>query len=130
MLTEIFPFRFVIDTTAIAGGALWSLALYWGLSPVSEWVIDKLSRCMNFAERSLYISEAEFERTRRSREAQNLFFASLLSIVPFLVSGGLFNWGVEFGLGRSWAISIGLIACISGGVYELGRRDGKSSPKE
>lgn len=130
MLTEILPFRLAIDTTAIAGGTLWSLALYLGLSPVSAWVIDQLSRWMNFAERSLYISEAEFERTRRSREAQNLFFASLLSIVPFLVVGGLFNWGVELGLGRSWAISMGLIACMSGGVYELGRRDGQSSRNE
>lgn len=129
MLTEIFPFRFVIDATAVAGASLWSLALYWGLSPVSEWAIDRLSRWMNFAERSLYTSEAEFERTRRGREAQNLFFASLLSIVPFLVAGGFCNWGVEMGLGQSWAISIGLIACISGGVYELGRRDGESSKK-
>lgn len=127
MLTEIFPFRFVIDATAIAGASLWSLALYWGLSPVSEWVIDQLNRWFNFAEQSLYTSKSEFERTRQGREAQNAFFASLFSIVPFLLVGGFCNWGVELGLGRSWAISMGLIACVGGGVYELGRRDGQAS---
>ncbi|CBN54570.1 MULTISPECIES: hypothetical protein [Kamptonema] len=126
MLTEIFPFIFAVDATAIAGASLWSLALYWGLSPVSEWVIVQLNRWMNFAERSLYTSESEFEKTRRSREALNSFYASLLSIVPFLLAGCLCNWGVELGLGRSWAISMGVIACVSGGVYELGRRDGQS----
>ncbi|MCU0542547.1 MAG: hypothetical protein MUE44_10185 [Oscillatoriaceae cyanobacterium Prado104] len=126
MLTEIFPFSFAINATAIAGASLWSLALYWGLSPVSEWVMLQLSRWMNFAERSLYTSEAEFERTKQTREAQNAFYASLLSIVPFLVAGGLCNWGVELALGNSWAISVGTIACIACGVYELGRRDGQS----
>ncbi len=127
MLTEIFPFMFTVDTTAIAGTALWSLSLYWGLSPVTEWVIEQLNRWMNFAERSLYTSESEFEKTRRSREALNAFYASLLSIVPFLLAGCLCNWAVEISLGRSWAISIGIIACIGSGVYELGRRDGQSS---
>ncbi|MDF0553932.1 hypothetical protein [Kamptonema sp. UHCC 0994] len=127
MLTEIFPFIFVVDATAIAGASLWSLALYWGLSPVSEWVIEQLNRWMNFAERSLYTSESEFEKTRRNREALNSFYASLLSIVPFLLAGCLCNWGVELALGSSWAISMGVIACVSGGVYELGRRDGHSS---
>jgi hypothetical protein len=127
MLTEIFPFSFAIDATAIAGASLWSLALYWGLSPLTEWVIMQLNRWMNFAERSLYTSETEFEKTRKSREAQNAFYASLLSIVPFLIAGGFCNWGVELSLGTSWAISIGTIACIGAGVYELGRRDGENS---
>ncbi|MEG4248916.1 hypothetical protein QUB37_13750 [Microcoleus sp. AT3-A2] len=127
MLTEIFPFSFAIDATAIAGASLWSLALYWGLSPLTEWVILQLNRWMNFAERSLYTSEAEFERTRQAREAQNAFYASLLSILPFLIVGGLCNWGVELSLGTGWAVSMGTIACIGGGVYELGRRDGEES---
>lgn len=127
MLTEIFPFTFAIDATAIAGASLWSLALYWGLSPVSEWVMLQLSRWMNFAERSLYTSQEEFDRTKQTREAQNAFYASLLSIVPFLIAGGFCNWGVEVTLGTGWAVSMGTIACIGGGVYELGRRDGESS---
>lgn len=126
MFFEIFPFNFAIDATAIAGTALWSLALYLGFSPISDWVTEKLNHWFNFAERSLYTSTAEFERTRKARESQNAFYASLLSIVPFFFAGILFNYGVEIGLGRSWAISVGIIACMSGGIYELGRRDGKS----
>ncbi|HIK05404.1 MAG TPA: hypothetical protein IGS40_11945 [Trichormus sp. M33_DOE_039] len=126
MLTEILPFRFEIDTVAIAGASLWSLALYLGFSPVSEWVMEQLGRWFNFAERSLYTSESEFEKTRKARESQNAFYASLFSIVPFLVIGALCNWGVEISLGRSWAISMGILACMGSGIYELGRRDGQS----
>ncbi|BAB75705.1 hypothetical protein ACN23B_20120 [Anabaena sp. FACHB-709] len=126
MLTEILPFRFELNTIAIAGASLWSLALYLGFSPLSEWVIEQLNRWFNFAERSLYTSQTEFEKTRKAREAQNAFYASLFSIVPFLVIGALCNWGVEISLGRSWAISTGILACMGCGIYELGRRDGQS----
>ena len=127
MLSEIFPFKFAVDTTTLAGVSLWSLALYLGFSSVGEWVIEQLTRWFNFAERSLYTTEEEFERTRPSQDAQNAFYASLFSIVPFLVVGVLCNYGVELSLGSSWAVSIGLIACVGCGVYELGRRDGQSS---
>ncbi|ALF54625.1 hypothetical protein ACX27_20125 [Nostoc piscinale CENA21] len=126
MLTDILPFSFEIDTVAIAGASLWSLALYLGFFPCSEWVIEQLNRWFNFAERSLYTSQTEFEKTRKARESQNAFYASLFSIVPFLVIGSLCNWGVEISLGRSWAISMGILACIGSGIYELGRRDGQS----
>lgn len=127
MLTEILPFRFELDTIAIAGASLWSLALYLGFNPVSEWVIEQLNRWFNFAERSLYTSQSEFEKTRKARESQNAFYASLFSIVPFLIIGALCNWGVEISLGRGWAISMGILACMGSGIYELGRRDGQSS---
>ena len=127
ILEEIFPFRLAIDTTAIAGSSLWSLALYWGFSPLSEWVTLQFNRWFNFAERSLYTSEKEFEKTRKARESQNAFYASIFSIVPFLIVGSLCNWGVEFCLGKNWSISIGMIICVSCGVYELGRRDNQSS---
>ncbi|MBU7582718.1 MAG: hypothetical protein KAF91_07365 [Nostoc sp. TH1S01] len=127
MLTDILPFSFEVDTVAIAGASLWSLALYLGFFPCSEWVIEQLNRWFNFAERSLYTSQTEFEKTRKARESQNAFYASLFSIVPFLCIGTLCNWGVEISLGRSWAISIGILACIGSGIYELGRRDGQSS---
>lgn len=126
MLNDIFPFQLAIDATAIAGTALWSLALYLGFSPVGDWVTEQLHRWFNFAERSLYTSIEEFERTRKGREAQNAFYASLFSIVPFLLVGVVCNWAVETSLGRSWAISMGLLACMGCGVYELGRRDGQS----
>lgn len=127
MLNEIMPFQVHLDATTIAGASLWSLALYLGFFSVSEWLMHQLQRWFNFAERSLYTSEAEFERTRQGRESQNAFYASIFSIVPFLVIGGLCNYGVELSLGRSWAVSIGVLACMGCGVYELGRRDGQSS---
>jgi hypothetical protein len=126
MLTELFPFRLTIDAAAIAGTGLWSLALYLGFSPLSDWVMEQLQRWFNFAERSFYTSAQEFERTRPARESQNAFYASILSIVPFLVIGGLCNYLVDVTLGRSWAISVGILACIGCAIYELGRRDGQA----
>ena len=127
MLTDLLPFHIKIDTALLAGLTLWSLALYVGFFPVSEWVMDRLAQWMNFAERSLYISSKEFERTQKSRESQNAFLASLLSIIPFLIAGGLCNWLVTASLGRSWTISMGILSCMGCGVYELGRRDGQSA---
>jgi hypothetical protein len=123
MFNDFLPFKFAVDTVMIAGTCLWSLALYLGLSSVREWIIKMLARWFNFAERFLYLSQEEFERTRTARESQNAFYASLFSIMPFFALGGLFNWGVELGLGRSWTVSMGIMACIALGVYELGRRD-------
>lgn len=126
MLSEIFPFQFDLNASAIAGASLWSLALYLSFSSLNEWVMEQLNRWFNFAERSLYTSAEEFEKTRKGREAQNAFYASIFSIVPFLIVGGLCNWGVELSLGRSWAVSMGILACMGCGIYELGRRDGQS----
>ena len=126
MITQLFPFSLELNPTTLAGVSLWALAIYLGFSPVRDWVMEQLNRWMNFAERALYTSAEEFERTKSARESQNSFYASLLSIVPFLLVGGLCNWCVEISLGKSWAISMGILACISCGVYELGRQDGRS----
>ena len=127
MSIEIPPFQFQIDITTLAGISLWSLALYLAFFPLSEWLMEKLGDWMNRAERSLYSSEAEFNKTQAARESMNAFYASLLSVVPFLIFGVLCNWGVAESLGRSWTISMGIIAAIGCGVYELGRRDGQSA---
>lgn len=124
MLNDLFPFSFSVNTTAIAGAGLWSLALYLGFWQLGEWIMEQLKRWFNFAERSLYTSEAEFEKTRRARESQNAFYASIFSIIPFLLVGGICNYGVELTLGSSWAISVGMLACVGCAIYELGRRDG------
>jgi hypothetical protein len=126
MLNDILPFRLEIDTVAVAGASLWSLALYLACYPLAEWVIDQLNRWFNFAERSLYTSLTEFEKTRQARESQNAFYASLFSILPFLLVGTLSSWGLDISLGHSWAISLGILACICSGIYEIGRREGKS----
>jgi hypothetical protein len=122
----MLPFKFDIDTVMLAGACVWSLALYLSLSPVRDWITEQLDRWFNFAERSLYTSIEEFEKTRQARESQNAFYASLFSIVPFLAVGVLCNWGIGISLGRTWAISAGILACISFGVYELGRRDSQN----
>lgn len=119
----MLPFSLGINTTIITGSCLWCLALYISLASLRESVIDGLYRWFNFAERFLYTSDAEFERTRKGRESQNAFFASLMSIIPFLLMGILFNWLTDVTLGRNWLISVGILACISCGVYDLGRRD-------
>lgn len=130
MLSELLPFRLAIDPTTVAGVGLWALALYLGFSPVSDWVMEQISRWLNFAERSLYTSQAEFERTRAAREAQNSFYASLLSVIPFVIAGALLNHLSDVSLGRSWSISMGILSVIGAAVYELGRRDGQASDEE
>jgi len=127
MVNQLLPFPVPIDTAAIAGATLWALALYLGFSPLADWVTVQFNRWLNFAERFLYTSEKEFERTRRARENQNAFLASLMSVVPFLVGGALAYLLLEISLGGSWAISTGMIAAIGCGVYELGRRTGQTS---
>ena len=119
------PFEFEIESVVLAGVALWALGLYLGFSPVGQWVTEQLNRWFNHAERSLYTSAEEFERTRKGRESQNAFWASILSIVPFLIAGAICNVLVDVSLGRSWSISLGILACVGCGVYELGRRTGE-----
>lgn len=116
-------FSWEINTTIIAGSCLWCLALYLSLATLRESIIDRLDSWFNFAERFLYTSEAEFERNRQSRESQNAFLASFISLIPFLIMAIFANWLVELTLGRNWTISMGILACISSAVYDLGRRD-------
>ncbi len=123
MQIEILPFQIELNTATLSGACLWALALYIGLSSFKEWITEQLARWFNFAERSLYTSIEEFEETRPARESQNAFYASVFSIIPFLVAGIFCNWGVEASLGSSWAISTGIMACMGCGVYELGRQD-------
>lgn len=128
MLTDLLPTQFQLDSLAIAGLTLWAMALYLGFYSFSQWIVELLLRWFNFAERSLYFSREEFEQTRRGREAQNTFWAAVFSIFPFLLLGSVCYYGLALGLGQSWAISIGMIAVIGGGVYELGRRNGQFDP--
>ncbi|MBC6473291.1 MAG: hypothetical protein GDA48_11150 [Hormoscilla sp. GM102CHS1] len=127
MFNDMLPFHLALNNTAIAGTSLWSLALYLGFSPVGNWIAEQLNRWFNFAERSLCTSAEEFERTRQARESQNFFYASVFSIIPFLIAGGLCNYGVEITLGRGWSISMGLLACVCCGLYELAARDSRHS---
>ncbi|MFM7190399.1 MAG: hypothetical protein ACKN9E_20065 [Microcystaceae cyanobacterium] len=117
------PFTISLPTAAIASSCLWSLGLYLGAIRLKTWLIEQLQRWLNFAERSLYLSAEEFEKSRQVRESQNLFYASLLSIIPFLVLGGICHWLVDLSLGKSWGISLGLLTTILASVYALGHQD-------
>lgn len=120
-------FPFSVDTARIAGAGLWSLGLYLGFSPVSERVLHQVYQWLNLAEKLSQHPQAQTAHAREIQKTQHTVLASLLSVLPFLLVGALLNYGVELGLGRGWAISMGMIACISCGVYELGRRDGRAS---
>lgn len=126
MIEDIIPFSISIEPETVASAALWTLALCWGFATAREWVILQLERWFNFAERSLYTTEAEYERTRVARESQNAFYASIFSIIPFFGCGILCNYAIEHTLGFRWTTSIGLIACLVAGIYELGRQQGNN----
>ncbi len=127
MLFELFPFQVSINASAIAGASLWSLALYLGLSQVVDWTTDALTRWFNFAERSLYISQKEFEETRSVRESVNRVYASLMSTVPFLVLGAIAYTLSKIYIGQNQAILVGMVGCSLGLLYEIGRDAGHSS---
>jgi hypothetical protein len=127
MLNDLLPFKVNLDTTAIAASCLWSLALYLSFSSVRDRIVEGLNRWFNFAREYLYTSAEELTKNSPARESPNTFYASLFSIIPFLAVGGICNWGVEVGLGRSWSVSMGILACIAGGIYELGRQDSQKS---
>ncbi|HEY9889290.1 MAG TPA: hypothetical protein V6D02_12875 [Candidatus Obscuribacterales bacterium] len=130
MSIESLPFTFAIDRVAISGATLWALALYLAFSPLGEWVTEQLNRWLNFAERALYFSQEEFQRTQPGRESQNAFWASLLSVVPFVAVGTVVHYGVTLGLGGSWSVSLALLGAVGSGVYELGRRDSQPSDSD
>lgn len=93
------------DTATIAGTALWAIAFYLGFSPLADRLIDTFEGWLGAGSPA----------------------ASLLSIVPFLLLGGLTYYGLTLTLGASWAVSFGVISAMGCGVYELGRRDGQAS---
>lgn len=124
MRINIIPFSFEIDSVSLAGSCIWSLALYIGLDSSKIWISNQLERWFNFAERWMYTSREEFEDTRLARESQNAFYASVLSIIPFLVAGAIANWvtNISFG-GSSWAIALGLMSCAIFGLFALANQD-------
>ncbi len=117
MLSNLFPFHSPVSLATAAGIALWALALYLGFSPLADRVFERIYSWLQ-----TQLGKAQ------QQEAVVGILASFLSLIPFLLVGGLVYWGLSFSLGRSWAVSFGVIACIGSGVYELGRR--ASQPSE
>ena len=131
MRIDIIPFSFELDTVSLAGSCIWSLALYIGLDSTKNWISTQLERWFNFAEGWLYTSSEEFEATRPARESQNAFYASILSIFPFLIAGALINWvtDISFG-GSSWAIALGLMTCAVCSLFALANQDYNNEDEE
>ncbi|MGF1541688.1 MAG: hypothetical protein ACFCU5_14770 [Pleurocapsa sp.] len=124
MKIDLLLFVVELDTTTIAGACLWSLALYLCLTSFKEWTVIQLIRWFDFAERSLYTSIEEYEETRTARESQNAFYASLFSIIPFLILGTVFNWLIDLSFGGgSWAIALGLMTCSICGLLALANNE-------
>ena len=124
MNVDLIAFSFELDTVDLAGSCIWSLALYISLESTRNWISDRLEKWFNFAEGWLYTSAEEFEETRSARESQNAFYASIFSIIPFLVLGVVVNWAIDLSFGgHSWAIALGLMTCIFGGLFALANQD-------
>ena len=124
MRINIIPFSFELDTVQVAGSCIWSLALYIGLDSTKKWIAYQLERWFNFAEGWMYTSTEEFEKTRPARESQNAFYASVLSIFPFLIVGAITNWAIDISFGgSSWAIALGLMTCAICGLFALANND-------
>ena len=124
MNVDLIAFSFELDTVDLAGSCIWSLALYISLESTRNWISDRLEKWFNFAEGWLYTSAEEFEETRSARESQNAFYASIFSIIPFLVLGVVVNWAIDLSFGgNSWAIALGLMTCIFSGLFALANQD-------
>ncbi|MEL6787904.1 MAG: hypothetical protein AAFO76_10950 [Cyanobacteria bacterium J06607_15] len=124
MQINIIPFSFEIDSVSLAGSCIWSLALYIGFESGKNWISGQLERWFNFAEGWMYTNSEEFEETRAAREAQNAFYASVFSIIPFLIAGAVTNWIIDLSFGgSSWAIALGLMSCAIFGLFALANQD-------
>lgn len=92
----------------IAGSGLWAIALYLGFYPLGQKFIEWLET---------WLGQASFSQAE--------VWAALAGMLPFVCLGvGLF-FGITLSLGLSWSVSLGIMATIGSGVYELGRRDGE-----
>ncbi|NJL49259.1 MAG: hypothetical protein HC929_19660 [Leptolyngbyaceae cyanobacterium SM2_5_2] len=116
LLSDLFPFPRPISLGAVAGVALWALAFYLGFSSLADRAFER-----GYGWFQSRLGKAQ------SQEAVAEVLASLVSLIPFLLIGGLAYAGLTLTLGGSWAVSFGLIASIGSGVYELGRRNSQPS---
>ncbi len=114
---------FIPSSYIIAGGCLWSLVLYLSLTGLREWIIARIEGWFKRVEQFFYISQENHGKKSFPSESINSFYASIYSISPFLLLGFFVNNLVELSLGKSWGISLGVLATVSCGIYQLGKRD-------
>ncbi|MEM9264655.1 MAG: hypothetical protein AAGA46_03950 [Cyanobacteria bacterium P01_F01_bin.13] len=108
----------IFDPVWISGVFLWALALYLMFSPLVVRLVDALEQ-----QAMAWLTTSN--QVRKTGLAE--LYGSVMSIVPFVLAGGLCNYLLNISMGRSWTLSFGIIACMGSGVYELGRRDGQAN---
>jgi len=92
----------VWNAGTVAGVSLWAIAFYWGFSPQG----DRLYKVLE--------------------QRLPAWLASLVGILPLVGLGVLCEYLCDWSLGKSWGVSLGLLTALGCGVYELGRRSGRS----
>ena len=107
----------MVDPVWLSGSFLWALALYLMFSPLAVKLVGALEQQANG-----WLASA-----KRDMSGPAELYASVMSIVPFILAGTLCNYLLDISLGPSWTLSFGIITCIGSGVYELGRRDGQAN---
>ncbi|ATS19401.1 hypothetical protein [Parathermosynechococcus lividus] len=104
-----------LSPIAIAGSGLWAIALYWGFYPTSQAFIQRLSTWLS----------GDVALVKAGDRAD--FWAGMVGVIPFVGLGIICFLLLSLGLGQSWALSMGLMGMVGGGIYELGRRNGQQS---
>ena len=108
------------DPAWISGIFLWALALYLMFSPLVTRLVAALEQ-----QAMGWLASGSRSQLEKANIAE--LYGSIVSILPFVLAGGLCNYLLDLGLGHSWTLSFGIIACMGSGVYELGRRDGQAN---
>lgn len=128
-VSHLFAALLPIETTTLAGVCLWSLALYLSFASLRERVTTQLEQGLQRVVPVRFLGGEKRDNGVKpsgdrviAPDSPIFLYASLLSILPFIAIGFCCNYGVEISLGRSWAVSTGILACMGCGVYELGRR--------
>jgi hypothetical protein len=115
-----------LDPVWIAGVGLWGMTLYLAFSPLSDRTVITLQNGLSSILQTTASPEKQRPYSREQDHSQVAFWASLLSVVPFVGVGALCYLLCVWGLGTSWAFSFGLMGALISGVYELGRRSTES----
>jgi hypothetical protein len=115
-----------LDPVWIAGVGLWGMTLYLAFSSLSARTAITFQNWLSSIVQNAAASEKQRQYSQEQDHSQVAFWASLLSIIPFVGVGALCYLLCVWGLGTSWAVSFGLMGALISGVYELGRRSTES----
>ncbi|MFZ4640946.1 MAG: hypothetical protein ACOYMP_11180 [Nodosilinea sp.] len=123
MVGFLTPLLSHLQPGAVAGTALWAITAYLACYPrvqrYTDWIYRRLGPSLQ--------DQAPESAADQSPGAAWSGLASLLSVIPLVLLGALTQYGLTLTLGGSWGVSLGVIASMACGIYELGRRDGEAS---